>query len=89
MSAIEGQIPKAGLGAVSHPINHHYLPVFYLRQWCDANGKVVHYYRPYKDIVASPIAPDNTGYEPRLYTLHGYPPEEAQVIETEFMGASR
>jgi hypothetical protein len=86
MSAIEGQIPKAGLGAVSHPINHHYLPVFYLRQWCDANGKVVRCYRPYKDVVASPIAPDNTGYEPRLYTLHGYPPEEAQVIETEFMG---
>jgi hypothetical protein len=71
---------------VSHPINHHYLPVFYLRQWCNANGKVVRYHRPHKAVVTSPIAPDNTGYEPRLYTLLGYPPEKAQAIETEFMG---
>jgi hypothetical protein len=71
---------------MSHPINHHYLPVFYLRQWRNANGKVIRYHRPYKDVVASPIAPNNTGYEPGLYTLHGYPPERAQAIETEFMG---
>jgi hypothetical protein len=71
---------------MSHPINHHYLPVFYLRRWCNANGKVVRYYRPYEDVVASPIAPDNTGYEPGLYTLLGYPPDKAQMIETEFMG---
>jgi Protein of unknown function (DUF4238) len=71
---------------VSHPINHHYLPVFYLSQWCTTDGKVIRYYRPHKDVVASPIAPDNTGYEPGLYTLFGYPSEKAQVIETEFMG---
>ena len=61
---------------MSRPTNHHYLPVFYLRQWCNANGKVVRYHRPYKDVIASPIAPDNTGCEPGLYTLHGYPPEK-------------
>lgn len=71
---------------MSHPINHHHLPVFYLRQWCNSNGRVVHYHRPYKDVVASPIAPDNTGYERDLYTLRGYPPEKAQAIETDVMG---
>ena len=71
---------------MSNPINHHYLPVFYLRQWCSANRKVVRNHRPYKDVVASPIAPDKTGYEPFLYTLLGYPPGKEQVIETEFMG---
>src|SRR5216684_538728 len=71
---------------MSQPVNHHYLPVFYLRQWCNADGKVVRYYRPHKDVVASPIAPDNTGYEPFLYTLPGNPPGKEQVIETEFMG---
>jgi Protein of unknown function (DUF4238) len=71
---------------MSNPINHHYLPVFYLRQWSNTNGKVVRYHRPYKDVVTSPITPDNTGYEPGLYTLLGYPPEDAQAIETVFMG---
>src|SRR5215469_10644935 len=71
---------------MSHPIDHHFLPVFYLCRWCNAKCKVIRYYRPYKDVVASPIAPRNTGYEPGLYTLFGYPPEQAQMIETEFMG---
>jgi hypothetical protein len=71
---------------MSLPINHHYLPVFFLSQWCNAVGKVVRYYRPCKAVVASPIAPENTGYEPGLYTLFGYPPDKAQAIETEFMG---
>jgi len=71
---------------MSEPINHHYLPVFYLRQWCDATGKVVRYYRPHKDVVASPIAPENTGYEPFLYALNGYPDDQKQWIEKNYMG---
>ena len=70
---------------MSDPINHHYLPVFYLRQWCDADGKVVRYYRPHKEVLSSPITPKYTGYEPFLYSLAGYPPEHRQVIETNFM----
>src|SRR5258708_30589770 len=71
---------------MSEPINHHYLPVFYLRQWCNAAGKVVRYYRPHRAVVASPITPENTGYEPALYSLDGYPSEHRQAIEKQFFG---
>jgi hypothetical protein len=74
---------------MSHPINHHYLPVFYLRQWRNANGKVIRYHRPYKDVVASPIAPNNTGYEPGLYTLHGLPARKSAGDRNRVHGASR
>jgi hypothetical protein len=71
---------------VNDPINHHYIPVFYLRQWCDAAGKVTRYYRPNVEVVASPITPENTGYEPHLYTLDGYPADQKQWIEKHYMG---
>lgn len=71
---------------MNEPINHHYLPVFYLRQWCNADGKIVRYYRPHRDVVASPITPENTGYEPHLYALNGYPDEQKQWIEKHYMG---
>jgi hypothetical protein len=70
---------------MNEPINHHYVPVFYLRKWCDADGKVIRYYRPYKDVVASAIAPEHTGYEPNLYSLSGHPPGKEQTIETDFL----
>ena len=71
---------------MNDPINHHYIPVFYLRQWCDAAGKVTRYYRPNVEVVASLITPENTGYEPHLYTLDGYPADQKQWIEKHYMG---
>jgi hypothetical protein len=71
---------------MSDPIDHHYLPVFYLKQWANANGRIVRYHRPYREVVLGQIAPSNTGYEPYLYTLEGYPPAARQAIEKEFMG---
>jgi Protein of unknown function (DUF4238) len=71
---------------VNQPINHHYLPVFYLKQWCGADGKVARYYRPYRDVVASARIPENTGYEPNLNTLEGFPTELRASIETHYMG---
>jgi hypothetical protein len=71
---------------MNEPIDHHYIPVFYLSQWCDPTGKVVRYYRPRKEVIASPITPKSTGYEPQLYTLNGYPDEQKQWIEKHYMG---
>jgi hypothetical protein len=70
---------------MSEPINHHYIPIFYLNRWCNSDGKVIHYYRPHKAVVASPITPKHTGYEPRLYSLPGHPPGKEQILETDFM----
>lgn len=71
---------------MSDPIDHHYLPVFYLKQWANANGRIVRYHRPYREVVRGQITPSNTGYEPYLYTLEGYPLAARQAIEKEFMG---
>jgi Protein of unknown function (DUF4238) len=71
---------------LNQPINHHYLPIFYLKQWCDGDGKVVRYYRPYREVVASTIIPENTGYEPNLYALGGFPADLRASIEASYMG---
>lgn len=70
---------------MSDPDKHHYLPVFYLRRWSQPDGKVIRYYRPYHAVVASPIAPKNTGYEHGLYRLEGHAPEAQNTIEKDFM----
>jgi len=71
---------------MSEPINNHYLPVFYLKQWAGEDGRIVRYHRPHQRVVCHPISPSNTGYEPHLYALDGYPTEKRQAIETEFLG---
>ncbi len=71
---------------MSEPIHHHYIPVFYLRHWCGTDGKLVRFWRPHQEVVASRISPEHTAYEPYLYTLDGYPPDQQQAIEKHFMG---
>jgi hypothetical protein len=72
---------------MSRPLDHHHLPIFYLSGWCGPDGKVVRYWRPNgREVKPSPIAPKNTGYEPLLYSLDGYPEDQQQVIEEKFFG---
>jgi hypothetical protein len=71
---------------MSEPEKHHYLPVFYLKQWAGLDGRVIRYYRPHREVVAHPISPKSTGYEEGLYSLDGYKPEHRNVIEKTFMG---
>ena len=70
---------------MSEPNKHHYLPVFYLNQWVGSDGKVFRYNRPHREVVATPIAPKNTGYERCLYRLDGYVPEAMNSIEKKFI----
>jgi hypothetical protein len=66
------------------PKSHHFVPAFYLGAWAGGDGRVTRYYRPHDEVVASPIAPKNTGYEDHLYTVKGVPPEQQQYLETQF-----
>lgn len=71
---------------MSEPEKHHYLPIFYLKQWANRDGKIIRYYRPHNDVVPSPISPENTGYEEGLYGLEGIAPEDGKNrIEKKFM----
>lgn len=70
---------------MSDPNKHHYVPQFFLRQWADADGRLVRYYRPYKEVVATRTAPRSTAYEEGLYSVEGAAPGQQNAIEKDFM----
>jgi hypothetical protein len=70
---------------MSVPLKHHHLPVFYLNRWTGKDGRLCQFSRPHKDIVADRKHPAQTGYVERLYEIPGLPPENAQLIEDDFM----
>src|SRR5215475_15507383 len=63
---------------------HHYVPIFYLKQWAGEDGRLIEYCRRYKGVVARPTFPDGTGYVRGLYRLPDAPGNE-YVIETELI----
>jgi len=72
---------------MSKPLDHHHLPIFYLSGWRGQDDKVVRYWRPNgRKVKPSPITPKNTGFEPFLYSLDGYPEDQQQVLEEKFFG---
>lgn len=64
---------------------HHYIPVFYLKQWGGPDGRLYSYSRPYNVVKAKPVHPDGTGYLRGLYAIEGLPSEAANVLETQFL----
>jgi Protein of unknown function (DUF4238) len=71
---------------VSEPIRHHYIPIFYLKQWTGTDGRLCEYSRPYKTVKAKRKYPAATGYVDGLYALPDAPPGGQQVIEKRLMG---
>jgi hypothetical protein len=71
---------------MSHPKKHHYIPVFYLKQWAGPHGNLCEYSRPYKALKCKWRDPHATGYKEGLYTVPGLPPGDAEYIERFFMG---
>jgi hypothetical protein len=64
---------------------HHYIPEFYLKRWCDKNGKLVEFSKPYGDIVKPKrVSPKQTGFTNRLYALEGLPESLSSQVEDEF-----
>lgn len=72
--------------SANKPNRHHFLPVFYLRQWAGADQKIVRFTRPYGNVVKPlRVHPDGAGYIERLYAVEGLPDEAKQDLETEFL----
>jgi hypothetical protein len=67
------------------PNKHHYIPVFYLKQWTGADRRLCEYSRPYNVVKPKRTYPDATGYARDLYTVASLPPEMAQIVEKTFM----
>jgi hypothetical protein len=69
---------------MQQPNKHHFLPVFYLKNWArTSDGKVVEYSKPYKNKVAPPrfVHPTATGYFSRLYEMSNVLPAKKHAME--------
>ena len=70
---------------MSEPIDHHYLPQFFLSRWCGSDGKVCRFTRPTGGKAkANRVFPKGTAFEPRLYENKGLPAGRRQSMETDF-----
>lgn len=64
---------------------HHYIPVFYLKQWTNGNGRLCEYSKPYKQVEPRRTSPKGTGYVRGLYRLPNVPDDKAELVETIYM----
>jgi hypothetical protein len=64
---------------------HHYIPVFYLNRWGNADGHLCEFSRQHKLVRPRRTHPDGTGYFRGLYTLDGLAPGRENVVETQFL----
>ncbi len=66
---------------------HHYIPVLYLSQWADGNGRLYEFSRPNgrSEVSVRPTGPKGTGYERGLYRLTGVPEDASEAVERKFM----
>jgi Protein of unknown function (DUF4238) len=67
------------------PRDHHYVPVFYLKQWCGLNNKLVEFTRKHGNFLAKPVGPKGTGFQTDLYAFPELPPDIAQHLENVFL----
>ena len=71
---------------MNEPIDHHYIPVFYLSRWAGTDGRVCRFSRPYQqETIAKRLVPKGTAFEPGLYSAQDQPPQLAQTMEKHFM----
>lgn len=69
-----------------NPQKHHFLPVFYLKQWVNPDdGRLVQFSRPYGSKVKPlRVHPDGTGYVRRLYLTDEFHDQPARDFESTF-----
>jgi hypothetical protein len=66
------------------PRDHHFIPQFYLKQWC-INGKIVEYSIKNTKLIAKRVGTKGTGFQADLYSFPELPPVQAQHIEKVFL----
>jgi hypothetical protein len=63
---------------------HHYIPIFYLKQWAGEDGMLCEFSRPFDKVVPRMKHPSGTGYERGIYTFDLLPPAAAEYLERHF-----
>jgi len=70
---------------MADPIKHHFLPVFYLKNWCAHDGKIVEFSIPFDVVKPKRVHPRGTGYINRLYAIGDLPESISYEIEKNFL----
>jgi Protein of unknown function (DUF4238) len=63
---------------------HHYVPVFYLKQWAGGDRRICEFSKPFDRVKPRRTHPDGTGYVHGLNTIPGVPAHDAQYLENVF-----
>jgi len=64
---------------------HHFIPVFYLKQWAGDDEQICEYRCRYHGVLPKRVFSDATGYVHGLYSVPGLPKEDEQYVEKKFM----
>jgi hypothetical protein len=64
---------------------HHYIPVFYSREWTGLDGRLCEYSRPFREVKPRWTHPDGTGYVRGLYNVPKNDPRLSDFIERHFL----
>jgi Protein of unknown function (DUF4238) len=68
---------------------HHYIPVFYSKEWAGPDGRLCEYSRPYDVVKPKLVYPKGTGYVRGLYTVpRNDDPRVGEYIEHEFFSVT-
>jgi Protein of unknown function (DUF4238) len=67
---------------------HHYIPVFYLKQWMGPKNTVCEFSRPYDRVATRSPHPDGTGYIRGLYAISDPDADVVNAIEDMFLKPS-
>src|SRR6266568_845983 len=78
-------MPDGTSSLASRGQKHHYIPVFYLKQWTGADGRLCEFRRPHKAVKPRMTFPDGTGYDRGLYTFDELEPAVADFLEQKFL----
>jgi Protein of unknown function (DUF4238) len=70
---------------MSAPHDHHFIPAFYLGQWCDSqDDKLTEYSIKNCNFIAKRVGRKATGFQRDLYAFPELPHDQAQFIEQQF-----
>ncbi len=68
------------------PIDHHYLPIFYLSRWTGEDGRLCRFSRPYGErVVSKRVSPKGTAFEEHLYSMRTPDGPPSADMELRFM----
>src|SRR3979490_2304584 len=64
------------------PRDHHYVPVFYLKQWCGPNNKLIEFTVKHGNFIAKPVGPKGTVFQTDLYAFPELPSDKSTGRES-------